>query len=105
MRIYLSSEHSYPGWRYGVAAHTVHDNLARGLSELAHEVRYYLHNSNTDTIHCGRDTGSGFAITCRIRPMRTALRESCRYRVSEAMKTSSTSTISPSAMGQRPRCP
>jgi glycosyltransferase involved in cell wall biosynthesis len=46
MRIYLSSEHNYPGWRYGVAAHTVHDNLARGLSELGHEVRYHLNNSS-----------------------------------------------------------
>jgi glycosyltransferase involved in cell wall biosynthesis len=42
MRIYISSGHKYPGWRYGVAAHTVHDRLARGLSELGHEVRYHL---------------------------------------------------------------
>ena len=46
MRIYLSSGHKYPGWRYGVAANTVNDNLARGLSELGHEVRYYLEDSS-----------------------------------------------------------
>lgn len=42
MRIYLSSGHRYPGWRYGVASNVVHDRLARGLSELGHEVRYHL---------------------------------------------------------------
>ncbi len=42
MRIYLSSGHRYPAWRYGVAAHVVHDRLARGLAELGHEVRYHL---------------------------------------------------------------
>ena len=42
MRIYLSSGHRYPGWRYGVAAHVIHDRLARGLAELGHEVRYHL---------------------------------------------------------------
>lgn len=42
MRIYLSSGHRYPGWRYGVAAHVVHDRLARGLAELGHEVRYHV---------------------------------------------------------------
>lgn len=45
MRIYLSSAHKYPGWRYGVAAHVVHDNLARGLAELGHDVRYHLQGS------------------------------------------------------------
>ena len=42
MRIYLSSAHRYPGWRYGVAAHVIHDRLARGLAELGHEVRYHV---------------------------------------------------------------
>lgn len=42
MRIYLSSGHRYPAWRYGVAAHAVHDRLARGLAELGHEVRYHV---------------------------------------------------------------
>jgi glycosyltransferase involved in cell wall biosynthesis len=42
MRIYLSSPHRYPGWRYGVASSVVHDRLARGLAELGHEVRYHL---------------------------------------------------------------
>ena len=42
MRIYLSSGHRYPGWRYGVAAHVIHDRLARGLAELGHEVRYHV---------------------------------------------------------------
>jgi glycosyltransferase involved in cell wall biosynthesis len=42
MRIYLSSGHRYPGWRYGVASSAVHDRLARGLAELGHEVRYHL---------------------------------------------------------------
>jgi len=42
MRIYLSSGHRYPAWRYGVAAHVVHDRLARGLAELGHEVRYHV---------------------------------------------------------------
>ncbi|HEX6650015.1 MAG TPA: glycosyltransferase [Pyrinomonadaceae bacterium] len=42
MRIYLSSGHFYPAWRYGVAAHVIHDRLARGLAELGHEVRYHL---------------------------------------------------------------
>src|SRR6185436_14100644 len=42
MRIYLSSGHRYPAWRYGVAAHNVHDRLARGLAELGHEVRYHV---------------------------------------------------------------
>src|ERR1700686_3634642 len=42
MRIYLSSGHRYPGWRYGVASHVVNDRLARGLAEQGHEVRYHL---------------------------------------------------------------
>ena len=42
MRIYLSSGHRYPAWRHGVAAHTIHDRLARGLAELGHEVRYHV---------------------------------------------------------------
>jgi glycosyltransferase involved in cell wall biosynthesis len=60
MRIYLSSEHNYPGWRYGVAAHTVHDNLARGLSELGHEVRYHLQNSSDAKLPEGIVPVSGF---------------------------------------------
>jgi glycosyltransferase involved in cell wall biosynthesis len=40
MRIYLSSGHRYPGRRHGVAAHAIHDLLARGLAELGHEVHY-----------------------------------------------------------------
>jgi len=46
MRIYLSSPHRYPGWRYGVASSAVHDRLARGLAELGHEVRYHLRDAN-----------------------------------------------------------
>ncbi|HMG33500.1 MAG TPA: glycosyltransferase [Blastocatellia bacterium] len=42
MRIYLSSGHKYPGWKYGVPSHSVHDLLAKGLAELGHEVRYHL---------------------------------------------------------------
>ena len=42
MRIYLSSGHRYPAWRYGVAAHVIHDRLARGLAELGHELRYHV---------------------------------------------------------------
>jgi len=42
MRIYLSSPHRYPGWRFGLASSGVHDRLARGLAELGHEVRYHL---------------------------------------------------------------
>jgi glycosyltransferase involved in cell wall biosynthesis len=42
MRIYLSSGHRYPAWRYGVAAHAINDRLARGLAELGHEVRYHV---------------------------------------------------------------
>src|SRR5262245_39045456 len=42
MRIYLSSSHKYPGWRYGMSSSTVHDSLAKGLGELGHEVRYHL---------------------------------------------------------------
>lgn len=42
MRIYLSSGHKYPAWRYGVAAHVINDRLARGLAELSHEVRYHV---------------------------------------------------------------
>jgi glycosyltransferase involved in cell wall biosynthesis len=60
MRIYLSSAHKYPGWRYGVAAHTVHDNLARGLSELGHEVRYHLQNSCDAKFSDGIVSVSGF---------------------------------------------
>ena len=42
MRIYLTSGHHYPGRLHGVAAHMVHDYLAKGLAELDHEVRYHL---------------------------------------------------------------
>lgn len=60
MRIYLSSAHKYPGWRYGVAAHTVNDNLARGLSELGHEVRYHLEDSSDTKLPDGITSVSGF---------------------------------------------
>jgi glycosyltransferase involved in cell wall biosynthesis len=40
MRIFLSSGHVYPGWLNGVSSHRVHDNLARGLAALGHDVRY-----------------------------------------------------------------
>lgn len=60
MRIYLSSAHKYPGWRYGVAAHTVNDNLARGLSELGHEVRYHLDDSSDAKLPEGIVSVSGF---------------------------------------------
>lgn len=42
MRIYLSSGHKYPAWRYGLASHVINDRLARGLAELGHEVRYHV---------------------------------------------------------------
>ena len=42
MRIYLSSGHKSPAWRYGVAAQVITDRLARGLAELGHEVRYHV---------------------------------------------------------------
>ncbi len=42
MRIYLSSGHQYPGRIHGVAAHAVHDWLAKGLGALGHEVFYHL---------------------------------------------------------------
>ncbi len=60
MRIYLSSAHKYPGWRHGVAAHAVHDNLARGLSELGHEVRYHLKYSSEGKLPEGIESVSGF---------------------------------------------
>jgi glycosyltransferase involved in cell wall biosynthesis len=50
MRIYLSSGHRYPAWRYGVAAHVVHDRLARGLAELGHEVRYHLEDFGNEKL-------------------------------------------------------
>ena len=46
MRVYLSSPHRYPGWRFGLASSGVHDRLARGLAELGHEVRYHLINGS-----------------------------------------------------------
>ena len=42
MRIYLSSGHKYPAWRFGLASHVINDRLARGLAELGHEVRYHV---------------------------------------------------------------
>ena len=42
MKIYFSSYHSYPGNLYGVASHSVHDNLVKGLAELGHDVWYHL---------------------------------------------------------------
>jgi glycosyltransferase involved in cell wall biosynthesis len=50
MRIYLTSGHHYPGRIHGVAAHMVHDYLARGLGELGHEVRYHLRGWRSDEI-------------------------------------------------------
>lgn len=50
MRIYLSSGHRYPAWRYGVAAHAVHDRLARGLAELGHEVRYHVEDFGNEKL-------------------------------------------------------
>jgi len=60
MRIYLASGHKYPGWRYGVAANTVSDNLARGLSELGHEVRYRVECSSDTRLPDGITAVSGF---------------------------------------------
>jgi glycosyltransferase involved in cell wall biosynthesis len=60
MRIYLSSGHQYPGWRYSVAATTVNDNLARGLSELGHEVRYRVICSRDARLPEGVTAVSGF---------------------------------------------
>jgi len=42
MRISFSSYHKYPGSLHGVAAHSVHDNIVKGLCELGHEVWYHL---------------------------------------------------------------
>ncbi len=42
MKIHFSSYHRYPGRLYGVASHSVHDNIVKGLSELGHEVWYSL---------------------------------------------------------------
>jgi len=53
MRIYLSSGHMYPAWRYGVASHVVTDRLACGLAELGHEVRYHLKDSSGMNFHDG----------------------------------------------------
>lgn len=50
MRIYLSSGHRYPAWRYGVAAHVIHDRLARGLAELGHEVRYHVEDFGNEKL-------------------------------------------------------
>src|ERR1044072_7406797 len=50
MRIYLSSGHRYPAWRHGVAAHVVHDRLARGLAELGHEVRYHVEDFGNERL-------------------------------------------------------
>ena len=50
MRIYLSSGHRYPAWRHGVAAHVVHDRLARGLAELGHEVRYHVEDFGNEKL-------------------------------------------------------
>lgn len=53
MRIYLSSGHRYPAWRHGVAAHVVHDRLARGLAELGHEVRYHVEDLGDEKLPLG----------------------------------------------------
>src|ERR1700752_785202 len=50
MRIYLSSGYRYPGWRHGVAAHVIHDLLARGLAELGHEVRYHVEDLGNEKL-------------------------------------------------------
>lgn len=42
MKINFSSNHRYPGRLHGVASHSVHDNIVKGLSELGHEVWYQL---------------------------------------------------------------
>ena len=42
MRIFFSSSHKYPGSLHGVAAHSVHDYLVKGLAELGHDVFYHL---------------------------------------------------------------
>lgn len=42
MKISFSSFHKYPGRLHGVASHSVHDNIVRGLGELGHEVWYQL---------------------------------------------------------------
>jgi glycosyltransferase involved in cell wall biosynthesis len=60
MRIYLSSGHRYPGWRYSVAATTVNDILARGLSELGHEVRYRVECSSDTKLPEGITAVTGF---------------------------------------------
>lgn len=60
MRIYMGSGHKYPGWRYGVAANTVHDNLARGLAELGHQVRYHVECASDVKLPEGITAVSGF---------------------------------------------
>lgn len=59
MRIYLSSGHKYPGWRYGCASHAVHDYLARGLAELGHEVHYHLKESSDARLPKGIVSATG----------------------------------------------
>jgi glycosyltransferase involved in cell wall biosynthesis len=53
MRIYLSSGYRYPGRLYGLASHDVHDDLAQGLAELGHEVRYQIQVSGDDRLPDG----------------------------------------------------
>ena len=53
MRVYLSSPHRYPGWRFGLASSGVHDRLARGLAELGHDVRYHLTNGSETSLPDG----------------------------------------------------
>ncbi|MDF1695919.1 MAG: glycosyltransferase [Saprospiraceae bacterium] len=42
MKICFTSYHKYPGSLYGVASHSVHDNIVKGLVELGHDVFYHL---------------------------------------------------------------
>ena len=46
MRIFLSSDHTYPARIGGKASCRVHDYLAKGLSELGHDVFYKVRTIN-----------------------------------------------------------
>ena len=59
MRVYLSSPHRYPGWRFGLASSGIHDRLARGLAELGHEVRYHLINGSETKLPDGVELVEG----------------------------------------------
>lgn len=53
MKIYFSSYHKYPGRLHGVASHSVHDNIVKGLCELGHQVFYHLKESPELPLHEG----------------------------------------------------